>query len=99
MIKGSNSACTVLKTKFDIYVFFQWDIIVRRSTLVNKYNLPDYGAEPWTSLHDFDEIFDRKLGKPAVSWYSYTFPFDVPSELSRDNWRSLHFYGARKGKN
>lgn len=47
---------------------FQWDIIVRRSSLVNAFNLPDYGYEPWNSLHDFDEIFDRKFGKPAVSW-------------------------------
>ena len=46
---------------------FQWDIIVRRASLVSKYNLPDYGSEPWSSLHDFDEIFDRKFGKPAVS--------------------------------
>lgn len=45
---------------------FQWDIIVRRSSLVNAFNLPDYGYEPWNSLHDFDEIFDRKFGKPAV---------------------------------
>lgn len=43
----------------------QWDIIVRRSSLVNAFNLPDYGYEPWNSLHDFDEIFDRKFGKPA----------------------------------
>lgn len=47
---------------------FQWDIIVRRSSLVNAFNLPDYGYEPWNSLHDFDEIFDRKFGKPAVGW-------------------------------
>ena len=51
----------------EICFFFQWDIIVRRSSLMTKYNLPDYGSEPWTSLHDFDEVFDRKLGKPAVS--------------------------------
>jgi len=48
-------------------LFFQWDIIVRRASLVSKYNLPDYGSEPWSSLHDFDELFDRKFGKPAVS--------------------------------
>ncbi|KAL9962848.1 hypothetical protein ACROYT_G031994 [Oculina patagonica] len=43
----------------------QWDIIVRRAGLISKYNLPDFGSEPWSSLHDFDEIFDRKFGKPA----------------------------------
>lgn len=51
----------------DFRFVFQWDIIVRRASLVSKYNLPDYGSEPWSSLHDFDEIFDRKFGKPAVS--------------------------------
>lgn len=35
--------------------------------MISKYNLPDFGSEPWSSLHDFDEIFDRKFGKPAVS--------------------------------
>lgn len=54
--------------------FLQWDIIVRRSSLVTRYNLPDYGSEPWTSLHEFDEIFDRKLGKPAVSGIIIQFP-------------------------
>ncbi|XP_044181127.1 polyunsaturated fatty acid lipoxygenase ALOX15B-like isoform X3 [Acropora millepora] len=58
----------------------QWDIIVKRSSLVSKYNLPDFSSEPWMSFNDFDEVFDRKLGKPT----------------GRDYWRDdVHFARQR----
>ena len=59
-------------------LYFQWDIIVRRSSLINAYNLPHYGYEPWKSLHDFDEIYEKKFGKLLVivtQSYSTTWIF------------------------
>ena len=59
-------------------LYFQWDIIVRQSSLINAYNLPHYGYEPWKSLHNFDEIYEKKFGKLLVivtQSYSTTWIF------------------------